>query len=114
MVSYTALLAAAATLMTGTNAVIVSFYSDQNCQNMYNSRNIYDNTCATGVGGYQSFIITTGSTDAGQQVSAFSRDACAGDVTACVASNQLNRCITAVNGNGGSNAISSSTGCGLA
>ncbi|KAJ3507886.1 hypothetical protein NMY22_g16794 [Coprinellus aureogranulatus] len=64
------------------NAVVVDLFSDGNCQNHAGSRNVFDNSCAP-LGGFSSFRITTrGGGD--QLLSAYSRNACAGPVTACV------------------------------
>lgn len=114
MVAYTTFLATLTTFLVGTNAVVVDYYADQNCNQQVDNRNVYDNSCATGIAGYQSFIIRVGPNDPNQIVTAYSRDACAGPTTACVQATTLNQCIVAVNGDGGSNAMSSSTGCGVA
>jgi hypothetical protein len=100
-----------AVLLTSTsNAAIMNFYSDQNCQNGAGSRNVYDNSCAP-TGGFQSFMITSGG-GSGQQITMYSRNACAGPYTACVGAGSVGTCFRSVNGNGGSNAVSSGPVCG--
>lgn len=94
------------------NGAVIDLFSDTACGNAAGSRNVYDNTCAP-LGGFQSFRITSGGTG-GQQISAFSRNACAGPVTSCVSAGNVGTCYAAFNGDGGSNAISSSPVCGSA
>ncbi|KAH7084237.1 hypothetical protein FB567DRAFT_550257 [Paraphoma chrysanthemicola] len=93
-----------------TSAVVVDLFSDTNCNNRAGSRNVFDNSCAP-LGGFQSYRIT-GSGGSGQQLSAYSRNACAGPVTACTPVAASGACIRARNDNGGSNAMSSSPVCG--
>ena len=58
-------------------------FSEQVCQNSVGSRNAWDNSCATGVSGFQPFIITTaGGGD--QTFSMYSPDACAANIMQCV------------------------------
>ncbi|KAJ3508772.1 hypothetical protein NMY22_g16509 [Coprinellus aureogranulatus] len=92
------------------NAVVVDLFADTNCSIPAGNRNVFDNSCAP-LGGFQSFRIT-GSGGSGQQLSAFSRNACAGPVTACVPVAATGSCVRATNDNGGSNAMSSSPVCG--
>lgn len=93
-----------------TNAAVVDLFSDTNCQVPAGSRNVWDNSCAP-LGGFQSYRITSGG-GGGQFISAYSRNACAGDVTSCVGAGS-GGCFQAINGNGGSNAMSSGTSCGV-
>ena len=95
------------------NAAVLDLFSDQNCQNWIGSRNVFDNTCATGVPGFQSYMITTAGGD-GQVITTFSRDACAGPQTTCDGAGAVGECFPAFDSVGGSNAISSATLCGLA
>ncbi len=88
------------------NAAIIEMYNDQNCGNSVGTRNIWDDSCATGVPGFQSFKITFVG-GLGQQLNVWSRDACAGPLTACVNARNTGTCYLAVNGDGGSNAVSS-------
>lgn len=94
------------------NAAVVNLFSDTNCQNPAGSRNVWDNSCAP-LGGFQSYMITSGG-GGGQFVTAYSRNACAGDATSCVGAGSVGTCFQAINGNGGSNAMSSGTMCGVA
>ncbi|KAF3000920.1 hypothetical protein E8E13_008529 [Curvularia kusanoi] len=103
-------LLALATSATLTSAVVVDLFADTNCNEPAGSRNIYENTCAP-LGGFQSFRIT-GSGAGGQQLSAYSRNACAGPVTACTGVAATGDCQRATNDDGGSNAMSSSPVCG--
>jgi hypothetical protein len=101
------------TLLAGaavSNAVIVDLFADPNCNTPAGNRNVFDNSCAP-LGGFQSFKIT-GSGGSGQQLSAYSRNACAGPVTACVPVSATGNCVRATNDDGGSNAMSSSPVCG--
>ncbi|KAJ5805356.1 hypothetical protein N7474_011243 [Penicillium riverlandense] len=95
------------------NAAIVEMYSDQDCQISVGSRNVWDNTCATGVPGFQSFMITTaGGSD--QSLTTYSPDACALAYIACVGAGSVGTCYRSYDNDGGSNALSSSTECGMA
>lgn len=101
------------TLLTGaavSNAVVVDLFADTDCNTPAGNRNVFDNSCAP-LGGFQSFRIT-GSGGSGQQLSAYSRNACAGPVTACVPVSVTGDCVRATNDDGGSNAMSSSPVCG--
>ncbi|KAJ7206618.1 hypothetical protein GGX14DRAFT_457339 [Mycena pura] len=92
------------------NAVIVDLFSDPGCVTPAGNRNVFDNSCAP-LGGFQSYRIT-GSGGSGQQLSAYSRNACAGPVTACTPVAATGSCVRATNDDGGSNAMSSSPVCG--
>ena len=94
-----------------TNAAVLNMYSDENCENWVGSRNVWDNTCAEGVPGFQSFVITSGG-GGGQLVTTWSPDACAGAYTNCVSAGSVGQCFLATDYAGGSNAISSSYACG--
>jgi hypothetical protein len=96
-----------------TNAAIIEMFSDQNCQNSVGSRNVWDNTCATGVPGFQSYIITTAG-GSGQDITTWSGDACAGVYTTCNNAGSIEVCYPAFDSSGGSNAISSAVACGFA
>lgn len=101
------------TLLVGaglSNAVVVDLFDDTDCNTPAGSRNVYDNSCAP-LGGFQSYRITN-SGGSGQQLSAYSRNACAGAVTSCTGVAATGGCIRATNDNGGSNAMSSSPVCG--
>ena|ERR1700761_3940006 len=100
------LLAVAAT----SNAVIVDLFSDTHCGTHAGSRNVFDNSCAK-LGGFQSYRIT-GSGGSGQVLTAYSRNDCAGAVTACTPVSVTGSCVRATNDDGGSNAMSSSPVCG--
>jgi hypothetical protein len=94
------------------NAAILTLYSDKNCQVPYTSVNVYDNSCATGVGGFQSYNITTAGGNL-QTITTWSRDACAGPSTTCDSASSTNVCYPAFDSDGGSNAISSGLSCYL-
>lgn len=106
----THLIALTATLAL-TNAAVVSLFSDTNCANAAGTRNVEDNTCAA-LGGFQSYMITSGG-GGGQLISAYSENSCLGAVTSCVGAGSLGTCFQSINGNGGSNAMSSGTSCGV-
>ena len=109
-----AALIAGASLLTASQAYVVTLYSGKDCTGTSTSRNVWDNTCAY-TKGFQSFELTKygGGT---QQLIAYSRQACAGPLTATVCASGINgiplgECYAARNGDGGSNALSSySTG----
>ena len=92
----------AATCIAATQAFVVTLWTEPNCGGAAASRNVYDNTCAY-TGGYQSYEITTGGAD-GQQLTAYSPNACAGAITSQTCGTSSTGCI---NTNGGSNAITS-------
>jgi hypothetical protein len=95
-----------------TNAAIIEMFSNQNCQNSVGSYNVWDNTCATGVSGFQSYIITmAGGSD--QDITTWSRDACAGVYTTCNNVRSIKVCYLAFDSSGGSNATSSAVACGF-
>lgn len=95
------------------NGVVVRLFSDRNCNTFVEQRNVYANSCATGVHGFQSYRISQAG-QGGQKVTTYNRDACAGAYTSCQGVGDLGPCFSAWNVNGGSNAISSSTICGTA
>lgn len=103
-------------LFATSQAYVVEMYGTKDCSGDSTSRNVYDNTCAY-VDGFQSFKLTTeGGTM--QQLSAYSRQACAGEITfhACADAEDglaLGVCHQATNSNGGSNALSSYDSSGL-
>ena len=88
------------------DAAVVSFYDDQNCQTFKESINIWDNTCHPGISGYQSFIITTPSSDHTQCVEAYSQDTCS-HTTITTLNTNTGICYTATDEDGGSNAMGS-------
>lgn len=108
--SKTTLFALMAAFITATNGAIVQLYSDENCQTAAGSRNVYDNTCAP-TGGFQSYKITT-SGGGNQFIRAYSPNDCSSTQTMCGPAGASNTCYKAVNADGGSNAVGSSTvGC---
>ena len=85
-------------------------YDSTDCTGASTSRNVWDNTCAY-TSGFQSLKLTYSGGDY-QQLTAYSRQACAGAETfqgcaAGVDSLKLNVCHQTTNGDGGSNALSS-------
>ncbi|KAF7293969.1 putative transporter [Mycena kentingensis (nom. inval.)] len=100
------LLVAAAT----SNAVVVDLFTNPDCTGLITSRNIFDNSCAL-LGGFSAYRITT-SGPPGQQLTAYSRNACAGPVTVCTPVAVTGSCVRATNNDGASNAMSSSPVCG--
>jgi hypothetical protein len=93
---------------------VLTLYSGPNCSGSTSSRNVYDNTCATGVMGFQSYKITSGGTG-GQVVTTFSQDACAGTWYSCESASNVGTCYNSFGTNySGSNAVSSSPVCGSA
>lgn len=102
--------ALASILATLANGAVVNFYSNSGCQNYYGQRNIYDNTCATGVGSYASFMIVTAGGQ-GQGLTPYNRDACAGPTANYVDATQTGTCFEltdTINGwNGNANAMAS-------
>lgn len=107
----TKIIASMAFLLVASNAAVMDFYDDPNCQQYSYTRNVYDESCAP-TGGFQSYRITTagGST---QVITTFGRNACAGDATSCVDSSSVGTCYQAINSYGGSNAVASGPGCGV-
>jgi hypothetical protein len=89
-----------------TNGAILEMFSDPNCVASVGSRNVWDNSCATGVPGFQSYMITTAGGEV-QQITTYSADACAGDNTSCHPAVNTNVCYSAADSAGGSNAINS-------
>lgn len=96
---------------TMTNGAVLNLFSDQNCQVAAGQRNVYDNTCAE-LGGFQSYVIVNAGGD-GQDVTAYSRNACAGPYNSCVSAKSTGICYPAFSSDGGSNAASSGAACGL-
>jgi hypothetical protein len=99
------------TLLGSSTAVIVDLFHDTNCQNPAGNRNVYDGSCAP-LGSFSSFRITTNG-GPGEQLSAYSRNACAGPVTACVQATVNGACVRATNNAGASNAMGSGLACGI-
>ncbi|KAJ3523346.1 hypothetical protein NMY22_g11483 [Coprinellus aureogranulatus] len=97
-------------LSASVNAVVVDLFSDGDCKKPAGSRNVYDNTCAL-LGGFSSFKITAGG-GINQKLSAYSRNACAEQTTACVNAVVTGDCVKSFNSRGASNAMSSSFVCG--
>lgn len=94
-------------LTTSTSAYVVQMYPDPDCGGEPTERNVFDNTCAF-TGGFQSFKMTVHGGNL-QQMTAYSRQACAGTTTAqhCAAgvnAIELDECF---NTDSGSNALSS-------
>ena len=95
--------------ITTSNAFVAELYSDQHCTNLVDTRNIWDDTCATTVG-FQSFkIITSGSYI--QYGRAYSPSTCFYDddrMMDCVYAGPggaLGECRTTFNKDGGANAL---------
>ncbi|KAF1347181.1 hypothetical protein BDV97DRAFT_358735 [Delphinella strobiligena] len=104
------LFVAGAGLFVASQAYVVELYETKDCSGSSTSRNVYDNTCAY-VDGFQSFKLTTKGGKL-QQLTAYSRQACAGATTfqgcaAGVDSMAIGVCHQAHNSKGGSNALSS-------
>ncbi len=92
------------------DAAIVNFYKDRECNIQIGSRNIWDNTCAKHLAGFQSLAITTaGGSD--QSLTTFSLSSCTGPETNCIDATALWRCFATTDKNGGSNAIASGKIC---
>ncbi|PPR04476.1 hypothetical protein CVT24_013268 [Panaeolus cyanescens] len=101
---------AAAAFTGATNAYIVQLFSGSDCSGDSWERNVWDNTCAY-ERGFQSFKLTYNGGGT-QLLTTYSPQACAGAITfqgcaAGVNSLALGRCFNAVDGSGGSNALSS-------
>ncbi|KAK8216216.1 hypothetical protein HDK77DRAFT_425485 [Phyllosticta capitalensis] len=116
MKSFAALFLALAAFFTATQGFVVTMYDNDDCTGASRSRNVWDNTCAF-TDGFQSFKMTTHGGKL-QQLTAYSRQACAGTSTkkvcaAGVNAVDLNKCIKARNSNGGSNALSSYSNGGV-
>ncbi|PPR06186.1 hypothetical protein CVT24_000728 [Panaeolus cyanescens] len=104
------LLIAAAALTGLSQAYVVQLYTGTECTGDSWERNVWDNTCAHEKG-FQSFRMTTNGGSL-QLMTIYSPQACAGVSTfqGCVTgvnSITLGQCFNAVNGAGGSNALSS-------
>ncbi|KAE9364513.1 hypothetical protein N431DRAFT_474103 [Stipitochalara longipes BDJ] len=105
-------IALVAAFLSTANAAVINMYSDSNCQNYVGNRNVWDNTCAA-TGGFQSYMITTEGGD-NQQISTYSPNNCSGSYLSCNGARSTGVCYASYNSAGGSNAISSSTSCGVA
>jgi len=103
-------------LMSNTMIVegaVLQLYSGPGCTGATEFRNVYDNTCATGVMGFQSYMITSGG-GGGQSITTYSRDACAGTTYSCVSAGDVGPCNNSFGNNfSGSNAVSSGPSCGV-
>lgn len=104
---FTTILATTFALAASSSAYVVEMYPDPDCGGSPTERNVWDNSCAY-VDGFQSFKMTTHGGGL-QQMTAYSRQACAGTTTfqgcaAGVNAVALNECI---NTSGGTNALSS-------
>lgn len=94
------------------NAAVMTLYSGPGCTGDTQSVNVWDNTCATAISGFQSFEITSGG-GGGQQISTYSPNSCAGGYYTCVSAGDVGTCYNSFGVNfSGSNAISSSPVCG--
>jgi hypothetical protein len=89
------------------NAAVLSLFGDPNCATQVGSRNVFDSTCASnGVPGFQSFMITfPGGQD--QTIITFSQNICLNTQTNSVSATDVGVCFSALDKNGGSNAIQS-------
>ncbi|KAF9037741.1 hypothetical protein BJ165DRAFT_1502814 [Panaeolus papilionaceus] len=110
------LFVAAAAFTSVSQAYVVQLFSGRDCTGDVWERNVWDNTCAY-ERGFQSFKMTTNGGGL-QQMTIYSRQACAGATTfqGCVAgvnSIATGVCHNAVNGDGGSNALSSYSSGGV-
>ena len=97
-------------MFVATQAYVVELFENSDCTGNSGSRNVWDNTCAY-TQGFQSLMLTTNGGGL-QQLTAYSRQACAGEQTfqgcaAGVDSLPLGVCFQTTNSNGGSNALSS-------
>lgn len=104
------LVVAGASLFTVTNAYVVHLYGSGDCTGDYTERNVWDNTCAYTDGFSSLRFVTNGG--GLQQLTAYSRQACAGTTTfqACAAgvnSIAIGSCHGTFNKDGASNALSS-------
>lgn len=109
------LLATAAGLLATSNAYVVEMFPDKDCGGEPVRRNIYDNTCAY-TKGFQSIKLKVNGGNF-QQIVAYSPQSCAGTQTfsGCssgIRSLELEECHNTVNGDGGSNALSSYSNAG--
>jgi hypothetical protein len=71
-----------AALCSTANAAIVTYYYDDNCTNWAGSRNIWDNSCATGMGAFESFTIDYPGGEE-QILWGYSQDSCSLGITVC-------------------------------
>ena len=102
--------AGAGLLVASSQAYVVTLYTGDGCTGAVATRNVYDNTCAY-TGGFKSLKLTKQG-GGGQQLTAWSRNACAGAATLrdCASGNHglvVNKCYGTTDGDGGSNALSS-------
>lgn len=88
-----------------TNAAVIQFYSDDNCQTTTFKQNIYDTTICASTGGFKSYKITTAG-GTGENIETYSTNACATSTSSTSAS-EVGVCVVATNSNGGSNSVSS-------
>lgn len=116
MKNFLTLFVAGAGLFVASRAYVVELYDTKDCAGAPRSRNVYDNTCAY-TSGFQSLKLTAHGGKL-QQLSAYSKQACAGSKTAhgCAAgvnSLKLGVCHQATDSSGGSNALSSYSSGGV-
>ncbi|KAL1296495.1 hypothetical protein AAFC00_000007 [Neodothiora populina] len=112
---FQSLFVATAGISAVSQAYVVDIYDTKDCTGSARSINVYDNTCKY-PGGFQSLKVTTQG-GSSQQLTAYSRQACAGAQTLrkCVHgpdSVPVGQCFQTTNGNGGSNALSSYSSAG--
>ena len=106
------LLALLASALTA-NAAVMTLYSGPDCTGFTQTDvNIWDNTCATWISGFQSFMITTNG-GLGQVISTYSPNSCTGTPYTCADGVVTGTCQNSFGTNySGSNAISSGPVCG--
>lgn len=110
------LFVAAAGFFAVSQALIVEMYETTDCSGSSVSRKVWGNTCAY-TAGFQSLQLTSNG-GASQQLTAYSRQACAGATTfqgcaAGVNSLQIGECHQRTNRDGGSKALSSYSSGGV-
>jgi hypothetical protein len=101
----TAILALASLALTA-NAAVMTLYSGPDCTGTpQEDVNVWDNTCATWMNGFQSFKLTTPGGD-NQFITTYSRNACAGTSYNCVQAGDIGLCLNSFGVNfSGSNAV---------
>ena len=100
-------------LISLSGAVVLDIYDDDACTQLKTAGvNIYDNSCGSWMGGFQSYKITGDSSQAFQCLTTYSHNYCADAATSVRRAVHSGDCFTATNGAGGSNAISSYTSTG--